>query len=677
MTTDTNLWLEDVTGERAMKWVQARSAEAESDLASDPSFAGIKADLLAALQADDRLAVVALAGDFLYNLWTDAQHPRGLWRRTTWDSYRNTDTEWDILLDLDELGRAEGQSWVWHGARLLRPHYQRALITLSPGGSDADVTREFDLDRREFVADGFVRPESKGGIAWLDRDTTAVFTDGGRGSMTTSGYPRTVRRWERGAALEQAPIIFEADPDDLLVQATHDSTPGFERTTIWRAKDFYTHEQYLLSDNGVELIEIPDSADASLHREWLTIMLRHDWSVAGTTYPSGSVLVADLASYLAGNRELRAVFTPTAHASLDGWSWTRNYLVLTILNDVRHEVRVVNPSANQWESTRLDLGHSDLATVTVSPLDSRDSDRAWVYITSFATPLTVALFDLADPTSGLDQVKAAPQRFDAAGLEVTQHWATSDDGTAIPYFQVAASGLPLDGSHPTVMHGYGGFEIPLTPAYDAMTGLAWLNRGGVYVVANIRGGGEFGPAWHQSALRDQRPRAYEDFVAVARDLVTRGVTSVPHLGCVGRSNGGLLVGNMLTNYPEDFGAVVCQVPLLDMQRYTKLLAGASWAAEYGDPDIEADWEFIQTFSPYHRFDASDATPPTYLATSTKDDRVHPGHARKMAELLRSAGKEVVYWEQTEGGHGGASTAEQSAQWHALPWTFLHRHLNRR
>lgn len=674
MSNDPNLWLEDVTGERAMEWVAARSAEAEADLETEPSFAGIHADVLAALQADDRLAVVAQAGDFLYSFWTDAEHPRGLWRRTTWDSYRSDAVEWDILLDLDALGAAEGESWVWHGARLLRPDYRKVLITLSPGGSDADVTREFDLETREFAADGFVRPESKGGITWLDADTTLVFTDGGAGSMTTSGYPRTVREWKRGTDLSAAPIVFEGETEDLLVQASHDLTPGFERTTFWRAKDFYTHQQYVLIEGEQRLIDIPDSAESSLHREWLTILLRHDWEIGDTTHPSGSVLVIDFDQFMAGSRDFRAVFVPDAHSSLDGWAWTKNYLVLTVLHDVRHQVRTINPSTGVWEAQDLELGVEDLATVTLGPVDSRESDVVWVYATSFITPLTVGLLDLADPRATTEMLKQGPSRFDSTGLAVTQHWATSADGTRIPYFQIGSADLDLDGSNPTVMHGYGGFEIPLTPAYDAITGLAWLSRGGVYVVANIRGGGEFGPAWHQSALREKRVRAYDDFAAVARDLVSRGVTSVEHLGCVGRSNGGLLVGNMLAGYPDDFGAIVCQVPLLDMQRYTKLLAGASWVAEYGDPDVAEDWEFLEGYSAYHRFNPKDNTPPTYLATSTKDDRVHPGHARKMAELLRTAGKEVTYWEQTEGGHGGASTAEQTAQWHTLPWAFLHRHL---
>jgi prolyl oligopeptidase len=682
MSTDPHAWLEDVHGTEAMAWVHARSGEAEADLRSEPLFEELRAGIQDALEAEDRIPLVTQVGEHLYNLWTDAAHPRGLWRRTTWESYRTAHPEWEVLLDVDALGEAEGVPWVWHGARLLRPDHDRALVDLSPGGSDADVTRELDLRTRSFVEDGFVRPEAKGGLAWVDRDTVFAFTDVGEGSRTRSGYPRTVRRWSRGTALADAPEVYAGEVDDLLVHATHDSTPGFERDVVHRALAFYRSRTYLLQDGELVLLDVPESAEVSLHRQWLAVLLRHEWAPPGehptgaTAYPAGSLLVVELDRFLAGDQDLTPLFVPDGSSSLVDHTWTRSHLVLTVLREVRHEVVVCTPGPDGWSQRPLDTRAPDLATVSVAAVDDEHQDDLWVVTTTWTRPMTLALARLGDDPAAatLEVLKQAPARFDATGLSVTQHWTTSADGTRVPYFQVGPADLPLDGTTPTVLHGYGGFEVPLTPAYDPVVGRAWLARGGVYVVANIRGGGELGPAWHQAALREHRHRAYEDFVAVARDLVARGVTSVARLGCSGRSNGGLLVGNMLTGCPEDFGAVVCQVPLLDMRRYTHLLAGASWMAEYGDPDDPGQWELMRTFSPYHRFDPHRPTPPVYLATSTRDDRVHPGHARKMAALLAAAGRDVTYWEQTEGGHGGASTAEQWALWHALPWVFLHRHL---
>lgn len=676
MDRDELSWLEDVDGDRAMAWVRERSREAEGLLTADQRYEPIRHGIQAALEAEDRIPMVTQVGGHLYNFWTDARHERGLWRRTTWDSYRSDTPEWEVLLDLDQLSREEDEPWVWHGARILRPDHDRALVALSRGGTDADVTREFDLTTRSFVPDGFHRPEAKGSLAWVDRDTVFASTDLGAGSTTRSGYPRTVRRWRRGTPLGSSPEVFAGEPDDLLVAASHDPTEGHERDVAVRALAFYASETFLLREDGPVRLDLPTSARVALHREWVTVELRHPWEVGGRTHPAGALLVVRLEDLLAGRPRVHPVFEPEDRTALADWVWTRSHLVLTVLREVRHSVVVCTPTRQGWSRVPLDHGAHDLATVSVSAVDQETSDDLWVVSTSWLTPMTLGLARLGeDPGSaGVEVLKRAPERFDASGLEITQHHAVSADGTQVPYFQVGPADLPLDGSTPAVLHGYGGFEQALTPAYDPVVGTAWLTRGGVYVVANIRGGGEFGPAWHQAALREHRPRAFEDFVAVARDLVTRGVTSVPRLGCTGRSNGGLLVGNMLTRYPDDFGAVVCQVPLLDMKRYTRLLAGASWMAEYGDPDDEADWAFLRDHSPFHRLDPSRSYPPTYLSTSTRDDRVHPGHARKMAELMRRADQDVVYWENTEGGHGGASTPAQWARWHALPWTFLHRAL---
>ncbi|WP_127573824.1 prolyl oligopeptidase family serine peptidase [Georgenia faecalis] len=688
---DPHAWLEEVEGAAPLDWVRERNAHATAVLEASPRFAELRAGVLEVLDSTDKIPAVVQRGDHLYNFWTDAEHERGLWRRTTWDSYRTDDPEWEVLLDVDALGAQEGVSWVWHGAHVLRPGYDRALVSLSRGGSDADVTREFDLTTKTFVADGFTRDESKGGMVWADSsgDEVFVYTDFGEGSMTTSGYPRTVRRWRRGTPLAQAPEIFAGNTTDLSIGAGHDFTPGFERDVVVRAYAFYDSETYLLApDGGLRLLEVPRSAEPDLHREWLTVELREDWAVAGRTYPGGALLAAPLDAFLAGSRDFTVLYEPTETTSLAGATWTRHHLVLNILDDVTNRLEVLTPpeGTGEWRRRPLALtaGASEweapeLATIAVGAVDADTSDALWLMVSGFLTPTTLSRLDLDDDgaTVGLEPLKSMPAYFDATGLSVSQHFVTSDDGTRVPYFEVSPPPLAGDGAaapRPTLLSGYGGFEISRVPTYSGAIGRAWLARGGVYVVANIRGGGEYGPRWHQAALKENRHRAYEDFAAVARDLVARGVTDAAHLGAQGGSNGGLLMGNMLTGYPELFGAIVCQVPLLDMKRYSHLLAGASWMAEYGDPDDEAQWEFIRTFSPYHRLEEGAQYPPVLFTTSTRDDRVHPGHARKMAAAMLARGDDVTYYENIEGGHGGAATNAQAATMAALAYEFLWQRL---
>ncbi|MFC0675238.1 prolyl oligopeptidase family serine peptidase [Brachybacterium hainanense] len=694
-TTDPWQHLEDVTGEEALAWVRERNARAEREIdaiagpGGEPLAATLQQEIREILDAKDRIPAVTKRGGFLYNLWTDAEHERGLWRRTTLDSYRTEDPAWEVLLDIDALNEAEGENWVWHGASLLRPApeegpdapYRRALVTLSRGGSDADVTREFDLEARAFVPEsegGFVRPESKGGISWVDADTLLVATDFGEGTMTSSGYPRQARRWRRGTPLDQAELLFEADVEDMGVFVSHDSTPGWERDWVIQMHAFYSSTVHLL-DLAAEppqltALPVPKDMEASAHRDLGVFMPRSDWEIEGTTFPAGSLVVADFDAFLRGEASARALFEPTPSSSLQGLAITRSTLVLTILEDVIDRLEVHHrDGAGAW--IREDLFPQLEGAIGVSAVDADEDDRVWVSVTGFLTPTTLLMGDLAGVPSGagagdLETIKATPARFDATGLQVTQHFATSVDGTRIPYFEIGpdAEHAPA-GPRPTLLYGYGGFEIPMTPAYLGAIGKAWCERGGTYVVANIRGGGEYGPAWHQAALRENRHRAYEDFSSVATDLVERGVTDRDHLGVRGGSNGGLLTGNMLAQYPELFGAVIIQVPLLDMKRFSHLLAGASWMAEYGDPDTE-DWEFIRTFSPYHLLREDVTYPPAFVLTSTRDDRVHPGHARKFAAALESMGADVRSFENIEGGHGGAATNEQAARMNALMYTFL-------
>jgi prolyl oligopeptidase len=667
---DPNLWLEDIHGAAPLAWAAERTKRTTDWLASD-RYAETVERLLEVYDSEERIPVVHHRGDHYYNFWRDAEHPRGLWRRTTLESYLTDEPEWDVLLDVDALGREEGTTWVYAGARLLRPGFDRALVSLSPDGGDAVTVREFDLGTRRFVRDGFVVPTAKSSVGWIDRDTIFVATDFGPGSMTESSYPRTVRRLRRGRPLADAELVHEVRPTDMMVHAHHDPTPGFERDLVTEVHDFYHSRTFLLRDGCLVPIDVPEDVDVDVHREWLLVRTRSDTVLGDRTYPPGHLLSARLDDFLAGDRAMRVLFEPDEHTALEQWGWTRNGLLLTLLHDVSSRIRVLSPGSD-WAAAELE-GVRSFGSVSVTDTDPDESDEYWLHESGFLTPPTLRRGVLGGEPHR--QAKSAASFFDEGAFEVEQHWATSADGTRVPYFQVAPTGLALDGSNPTVLSGYGGFEHARVPAYSGVVGRAWLEGGGVYVVANIRGGGEYGPAWHRAAQRENRPRAYEDFAAVARDLVARGVTSARHLGCEGRSNGGLLVGNMLTRYPDLFGAIVCGVPLLDMRRYTRLSAGASWIAEYGDPDDPEQWEFLRGFSPYHNVSAGVEYPALLLYAATSDDRVGPVQARKMAARMEQLGiPDVWYYENADGGHGGAVDNRSTAELQAAVWEFFRRTL---
>lgn len=670
-TNDPYLWLEEVDSVRALDWVRAQNLKTHTRLAQSETFKALQADLLAVLDSDSNIPYVEKNGAYYYNFWIDAAHPRGLWRRTTLEEYRKAQPEWETLLDVDALNAIEGENWVWHGADCLQPNYQRCLIQLSRGGADAGVTREFDLVEKSWVADGFQLPESKGGLRWINHDTVYVFTDFGEASMTRSGYPRIVKQWRRGTPLSAAGVVYEGQHDDMYIAAMHDNTPGYERDFVSRTLAFYNDELYLRANDGtLTKIDAPNSAEKSVHKDWLLLLLRDDWPL-GDGYVAGSLLAIRFEHFMAGGRDFEVLFVPTHSTSLAGMDWTRNHLVLNVLDDVRNRLSVLTPGAEGW-SHRVFTGAPSMATVDVSAVDSDDSDALWMVTRDFLTPVTLSMVEIG----GQPQVlKAMPAFFDSSRHVVEQHFAVSRDGTRVPYFLVHEQGLKYDASAPTLLYGYGGFEVSLCPEYSGGLGRAWLSRGGVYAVANIRGGGEYGPRWHQAALKHNRPRAYEDFAAVAQDLISRNITSPRHLAVEGGSNGGLLVGNMLTQYPELLGAVVVQVPLLDMQRYHHLLAGASWMEEYGNPQEPEEWAYIKTFSPYHLFDPAKTYPPVLFTTSTRDDRVHPAHARKLAARMIEANQDVTYYENIEGGHGGAADNAQSAYMNALVYSFLWERLS--
>ncbi|MFN3964974.1 MAG: prolyl oligopeptidase family serine peptidase [Silanimonas lenta] len=668
---DPWLWLEEVEGQRPLDWVREQNAATTALLEAEPGFQALRTDLLAILDSNARIPFVSKQGEYFYNFWRDAKNPAGLWRRTTLEEYRKPEPAWEVLIDLDAINQAENMNWVWRGANCLRPAYARCLVSLSRGGADAIVVREWDMASRRFVEDGFVLPEAKGGVAWRDADSVYVYTDFGPGSMTSSGYPRIVKEWRRGTPLAEAKVVYEGKADDMYIAGYRDLTPGFERDFVSRTLAFYNDELYLRgADGSLTKIDAPNSANKSVYREWLVLELREDYTVGGRTYPKGALIATRFDDFMAGGRDFDLLFEPSATTALAGMSPTRNHLVLNVLEDVKNRLYVLTYANGRWNREPL-AGAPAFGTVSLSPVDADEGDDYFLTVTDYLTPTTLMMGSIGRAPEPLKQL---PAFFDATGLEISQHFATSKDGTRVPYFMVARKDLPKNGRNPTLLYGYGGFEISLTPSYSAAVGRAWLSEGGVYVVANIRGGGEYGPRWHQAALKENRLRAYEDFAAVAEDLIQRGITSPKHLGIQGGSNGGLLVGNMTVLYPELFGAVVCQVPLLDMRRYNQLLAGASWMAEYGDPDDPAQWEFIRRFSPYHNVKPDVKYPPVLFTTSTRDDRVHPGHARKMFALMQSMGHPVYYYENIEGGHGGAANNAQSAYMNALAYTFLKKTL---
>ncbi|MGE0549913.1 MAG: prolyl oligopeptidase family protein [Kofleriaceae bacterium] len=668
---DPYLWLEEVTSDKALDWARQRNKQSQGELEAVPSFAKTRDRIRAILDSKDKTPYVTKRGKHYYNFWTDEKNPKGLLRRTTLAEYKKANPAWEIVLDVDALAAAENENWVFAGNSCLYPTYDRCLISLSRGGGDATVVREFDPVAKKFIEGGFALPEAKSSLDWKDRDTVYVATDFGPGSMTNSGYPRIVKEWRRGTKLADAVTVYEGQPTDVGVGASRSWDHGKSYDFVGRSITTYTSELYLRDAAGKLIkIEIPSDASGGVWNAQLLVTLRSDWKLADKTWPRGALLATPLADFLAGKRAFTMLFEPAPNKSLESTSELKSALITNELEDINNRLYVWSFVNGKW--SRKPFGKPGVGTTSVWGVEpASGSDEYWLVRTNYLTPSTLSLGKLG---GGDTVLKRSPAYFDATGLVVEQHFATSKDGTRIPYFQVSRKALALDGKAPTVLYGYGGFEVSLTPGYDPISGAAWDERGGVYVVANIRGGGEYGPAWHQAALRHNRQRAYEDFIAIAEDLIARKVTSPAHLGIVGGSNGGLLTGVMLTQRPDLFGAVVCSVPLLDMKRYHKLLAGASWMEEYGDPEKPEDWAALATYSPYHNVKKGTKYPRTLFTSSTRDDRVHPGHARKMVARMLEQGHDILYYENIEGGHGGAANNEQAAFMQALEFTFLAKQL---
>ena len=666
---DPYLWLEEIDGERALAWVEAQNAETLAHF-GDARFAADRDVLAAIFDRPDNIPLIARRGVRVFNFWKDAAHPRGLWRATTLDSYRGEQPEWNILLDLDALASLEGEDWTWSGASTIPGNHDRAILMLSRGGADAVVLREFDLPSHDFVAGGFTLPEAKGGAAWLDRDTLLLSSALGEGMATHSGYARTVRLWRRGTDPLDAPVIFETRPEYMAVSADLDREAADERIEFVERLGFFDAVVWIGDRNGPKTrIDVPTDSSVEWHRGWLAAKRRTPWTVGGATYPPDTVLGISFGAFLAGDRHFTKLFEPAERRALQGFFWSGGRLVLSILDDLKPVFEVLTPSEGGWARERIS-GLPDIGVAHVWPLDVRTEESTGDLLATAQDPLTPPSLFLVPPLAAPQLLKRAPPAFDPAGLVVTRHEAVSEDGTRIPYVQVGPHGET--GEAPVHLSGYGGFGISQLPYYNSALGKLWLERGGTGVVANIRGGGEFGTAWHEAGRREKKRLSHDDFAAVAADLVRRGVTRPGRIAAEGGSNGGILITNMLTRYPERFGALFCTIPLIDMRRFSKLHAGASWIAEYGDPDDPSDWEFLSGISAYHAAEPGREYPPILIATSRRDDRVHPGHARKMAAKLQAMGYEAYFYEPAAGGHGYGKDNAERAAFTALGYNFLRR-----
>ena len=660
---DPWLWLEDIQGERATAWADAQTARTLARL-GDAQYEADAQTLRMLLDRPDNLPYPTRRGGLIYNFWRDAEQPRGVWRRTTLESYREAAPAWDVILDLDALAASEGEDWVWHGAATLPPGHERALVRLSRGGSDAVLLREFDMTRRAFVADGFVLPEAKGGAAWLDQDTLLLTT--ALGGETRSGYASSVRLWRRGQDWAAEPPLFTTDPVNMSAWGDYDRQSG--RLVFAEKTGFYDANVWIGDRTGPQLrIELPTDAGYYWEDKWLAVAGRTPWEAGGKRFEPDMVAVIALDAFLAGSREFTIVFEPAPRRALQSFFWAKGELVLSILDELRPVFLAVQPGA--WTTSELS-GLPSIGTVNVWPLDTEYAEGDGTLIASAQDPVTPPTLLLTKADLPAPEIlKRLPPAFDPAGAVVTRHEAVSTDGARIPYVQCGPA--EETGDAPVLMTGYGGFGVSQMPTYRLSAGKLWLERGGTTVVASLRGGSEFGTPWHEAGRREGKRLSHDDFAAVAADLVRRGVTRPGRIAAEGGSNGGLLIANMLTRYPERFGALFCTIPLIDMRRYSKLLAGASWIAEYGDPDTD-DWSFIGPMSAYHVAEPGRPYPPVLLATTRRDDRVHPGHARKMAAKLQSMGYDALLYEPAAGGHGYGKDNAEIARFAALGMTFLRR-----
>ncbi|WP_333611859.1 prolyl oligopeptidase family serine peptidase [Brevundimonas bullata] len=681
---DDHLALEEVDGAEARAFVAASNEKALAALTGDRRYEPFRQQAEAILTATDRIPGVSFLGEGLGNFWQDAANPKGVWRRTTLDSYRTAQPQWETLIDIDALAKAEGRDWVFKGADCLAPDETRCLINLSDGGKDAVTVREFDLTTKTFVESGFVIPEGKHRLEWLDRDTLLIATDfgaeNGQGTMTESGYPFIVKSLKRGQPLVQATEVYRGQQSDggygVSPMVFRDKAGAVEAVLFSRPLDTFRSEIWRLADGKPVKLNLPERvAVEGVMGGNLIFSPDQAWRFDGQDYAAGSLLSLPLGVLgpvrldIAIGAQRATVFTPSPRQSLQNVTVFSDGIVAVIADNVVGTLKRFTPSANGWTVTELAVPANSAVGLGDS---SKSKGQVFVSTQGFLTPPTLSLADVA--TAALTELKSAPAKFDASTHVVEQFEATSSDGTKIPYFVTRPRDLAMDGTGPTILFGYGGFQASFPPAYKPEMGKLWLENGGVFVQANIRGGGEFGPAWHQAALRENRQRAFDDFAAVARDLEQRKITSPRHLGIYGRSNGGVLTSVSITQHPELFNAAVIESPLIDMLRYQDLPAGASWIGEYGDPRIPADAEFIARYSAYQQLRPEAKYPRVYITTNTRDDRVHPGHARKFAARLGDQGHDHLYFEDTAGGHSNDADPVANARRWARHYVYLSQQL---
>ena len=677
--TDPYLWMEEVEGEAALAWVNGQNDRSLEIIENSPVYEDNYAKALELATSNDRIPYGTVRGGLVYNFWQDETNVRGLWRRASLESYQSDAPEWETVLDFDQLAADEDKNWVFKGASCFKPQGAEktlCFVSLSDGGKDAVINREFDLDAKAFVEGGFETFEAKQGLAWIDHDTVLVATDwGGDGTtLTESGYPTSVRMWKRGEALEDAVELYTGDKTDVGIWPWASELD--DGTMIYgsiESDTFFTRTYYLIEDGEATAFPIPKKANlGGEYKGWQFVRLQEDWTVGDDAFLTGDLVAFNLQKFL-DTKELPPVdlvFRADERQAVNGVAVSKSAALLSINDNVASRIlRLEHSETDGWTTTDVALPGTGQAGVAFA---DEDEETVFINYEGFLSPDSLLEYDAeTNTTSGL---KSLPAKFDTTGLVVHQKEATSKDGTKIPYFVVHREGIQLDGSTPTLLYAYGGFQISMRPSYSGGIGRMWLERGGAYVLANIRGGGEFGPAWHQAGLKGERQRIFDDFIAVGEDLVANGVTSPEHLGIMGGSNGGLLMGVMITQRPDLWNAVVVQVPLLDMLRYHKLLAGASWVDEYGDPDLPEERAFLEQTSPYHNFDANADYPTPFFVTSTKDDRVHPAHARKMAKLFEDAEKPFLYYENVDGGHSAAANQKARAKRTALEFSYLYDRL---
>ena len=674
--SDPYVWLEQVNGTQALSWVRSQNAKTVAVLEKDPRYVGLYNDARAIAEASDRIPVPNFLDGAILNFWQDAEHVRGVWRRTSLESYRNPSPQWTTVLDLDALAAVEKANWFLRDITCGEPTEHRCMLSLSDGGEDAITVREFDLPSRHFVSDGFVLPRGKQRTAWVGENSLLVAREWSPGELTTSGYPFVVKKVRRGHPLSEAQEVFRGTPGDGgygVSPFALDDGIGHHAMFIRRPLTTFESEHYLVVGDTVARLGLPNKVDIqSLIAEQVVVKLGESWKVGRATFPQGSLIAFDLNAATHDPQHLKPtlLFAPGSRESVGVSTATRDAIVVTCLDNVRGRAFVFRPQPDgRWNQTKLDLPEN--ATIGIVDSDIH-SNRAFLSVTDFLRPSSLWLFDSGN--NELAQVKTLPAKFNAARQEVEQFEASSSDGTQIPYFVVHPKDMKLDGSHPTILYAYGGFQLSETPSYSATIGKLWLEKGGVYVLANIRGGGEFGPAWHEAGLKTHRQLIYDDFAAVARDLIARRITSTRRLGIEGGSNGGLLMGVEFIQHPELWNAVDIQVPLLDMLRYEKIAAGTSWVGEYGSVSNPAEAAFLARISPYANIRRGVNYPEPFIWTTTKDDRVGPQHARKFAARLSEYGIPYLFYEVTEGGHGSGANLEEKAHTIALEMTYFARKL---